>query len=119
MGDEALPVIQIWSGGHGFYDYQAKYIDDNTQYLFDINLDPAVLERVKSDSLLAFRALNCRDFGRVDMIVDDYGRNFVLEVNTIPGFTSHSLLPKAGRQAGISIEQMCGRIIQMAYERSI
>ncbi|MCP4709686.1 MAG: D-alanine--D-alanine ligase, partial [Planctomycetes bacterium] len=119
FGEMALPVIQIWSGGHGFYDYQAKYIDDNTQYLFDINLEPAVLERVKSDGLQAFKALNCRDFGRVDMIVDDYGRDFLLEVNTIPGFTSHSLLPKAGCRVGISMEQMCGRIIQMAYERSI
>jgi len=119
LGDMALPVIQIWSGGHGFYDYQAKYIDDNTQYIFDINLDLAVLERVKSDGLRAFKAIKCRDFGRVDMIVDDYGRDFILEVNTIPGFTSHSLLPKAGRQAGISMEQMCGRIIQMALERSI
>ena len=118
LGDMALPVIEIWSG-RGFYDYQAKYIDDNTQYIFDINLEPAVLARVKSDGLRAFKALNCRDFGRVDMIVDEYGRDFILEVNTIPGFTSHSLLPKAGRQAGISMEQMCGRIVQMACERSI
>ena len=118
LGDRALPVIQIRPSS-GFYDYESKYEDDNTQYIFDIDLDEQTLQRVGSDGRRAFRALGCRDFGRVDMIMDELGRDFILEVNTIPGFTSHSLLPKAARRVGISMGQLCGQIVQMAHKRTI
>ena len=111
LGDEALPPLQIHTRRR-FYDYTAKYIDDDTEYLFDIDLPQLVLEHIQSLSVRAHRALGCRDFSRVDWMVDARTNEaYVLEVNTIPGFTEHSLLPKAARQAGLSFAQLCQRIV--------
>lgn len=95
LGDQALPVCEIRTDRE-FYDYEAKYVDDNTQYLFDLDLPKTLLERVQALSLRAHRCLGCSVFSRVDWMVEaDTHQPYVLEVNTIPGFTSHSLLPKA------------------------
>ena len=111
LGDEALPALQIRTRRR-FYDYAAKYLDDDTEYLFDIDLPELVLEHVKSLSVQAHRALGCRDFSRVDWMVDARtNETYVLEVNTIPGFTEHSLLPKAAQRAGLSFAQLCQRIV--------
>ena len=118
LGECALPPIQIRTRRE-FYDYQAKYIDDDTQYLFDIDLPAPVLEEVKTLSERAHRALGCRDFSRVDWMVDARTHQpYALEVNTIPGFTDHSLLPKAARRAGLSFAQLCQRIVELAWQRS-
>ena len=96
LGDQVLPPIEIRTG-RAFYDYRAKYEDDDTEYVFDPPLPAALLERVGRLSLEAHRALGCRDFSRVDWIVDETrdagSAALALEVNTIPGFTGHSLLP--------------------------
>lgn len=114
LGDQALPVCEICPARE-FYDYQAKYIDDDTQYVFDPTLSPALLQRVQELSLRAHRKLGCRVFSRVDWMVDaDSLEPFALEVNTIPGFTNHSLLPKAAAKAGISFEQLCQRIVELS-----
>jgi len=117
LGDRALPPIQIRTK-RDFYDYEAKYIDNDTEYLFDIDLPLAVLEEIQSLSLKAHQALGCRDFSRVDWMVDEVTHQpYALEVNTIPGFTDHSLLPKAAQRAGIAFGQLCQRIVDMTLSR--
>ncbi len=117
LGEEALPVCEIRTQ-RPFYDYQAKYEDDETQYLFDLDLPEHLLTRVKRLSLEAHRALGCRAFSRVDwMVAADSLEPYILEVNTIPGFTSHSLLPKAAARVGLSFDQLCQRIVELSLGR--
>jgi D-alanine-D-alanine ligase len=111
LGRQALPIIEIRSKT-GFYDYQAKYSDDRTEYLFDTIEDPAAGARIQQAALACFDALGCRDFARVDFILSEDGTPYALEVNTIPGFTSHSLLPKAAARIGLSMSDLCVRIVQ-------
>lgn len=117
LGDQALPPIEIRTQ-RGFYTYQAKYIDDSTQYVFDIDLPEEVLARIRTLSVKAHQSLGCRDFSRVDWMVDAVTHQpYALEVNTIPGFTDHSLLPKAAARAGLSFPSLCQRIVDMALQR--
>lgn len=117
LGNCALPVCEIRTN-RAFYDYHAKYLDDDTQYLFELNLDPRLLQQVQLDSVRAHQALGCADFSRVDWMVDAVsGKPYALEVNTIPGFTDHSLLPKAAHRAGIDFDALCQRIIELALDR--
>ncbi len=111
LGRQVLPIIEIRSKT-GFYDYQAKYMDDRTEYLFDTIEDQAVQARVQRAALACFDALGCRDFARVDFILSGDGTPYALEVNTIPGFTTHSLLPKAAAQIGLSMSDLCVRIVR-------
>jgi len=113
LGRQALPIIEIRSKT-GFYDYHAKYVDDRTEYLFDTIEDQAVPARVQRAALACFDALGCRDFARVDFILSGDGTPYALEVNTIPGFTSHSLLPKAAAKIGLSMSDLCVRIVRTA-----
>ncbi|HRX86580.1 MAG TPA: D-alanine--D-alanine ligase [Phycisphaerae bacterium] len=114
LGKRALAPIEIRTK-RAFYDYQAKYIDEDTQYLFDIPLPENLLQRLGELSLRAFAALGCRGFGRVDWMVDAITHEpYILEINTIPGFTSHSLLPKAAARAGLSFAELCQHIIELA-----
>jgi D-alanine-D-alanine ligase len=101
-----------------FYDYVAKYEDDATQYIVVEDLPPAVDQHLRAAGLTAHKALGCRDFSRVDFILTPAGVAHVLEVNTIPGFTSHSLLPKAAAASKISFEQLCDRIVHLALQRA-
>ena len=115
LGDRALPVCEI-RPHRAFYDYEAKYIDDDTEYLFDLDLPGSLIERVQALSLAAHRVLGCRVLSRVDWMVDATTLEpYVLEVNTIPGFTSHSLVPKAAVRDGLSFEQLCQRIIELSW----
>ncbi len=117
LGDRALPVCEI-RPQREFYDYQAKYLDDDTQYLFEIALPAALLRCVQRLSLAAHQALGCSVFSRVDWMVDrETLEPFALEVNTIPGFTSHSLFPKAAARIGLSFDQFCQRIIELSWNR--
>ena len=102
----ALPVIEIRAEG-GNYDYQNKYFTDTTQYLVG-QLPPEEQARVQALVLAAYRSLGARGWGRVDVMRrHSDGQLFLLEINTSPGMTSHSLVPKAARAAGISYEQLC------------
>ena len=109
----ALPPIHIIPAT-AFYDYQAKYERDDTQYLFDIALPPATLERIKAMAAQAHAVLGCRHMSRVDFIVDARNEPWILEVNTIPGFTSHSLLPMAARRAGMELPQLVDHLVRLA-----
>jgi len=111
----ALPIIEIKSKT-GFYDYQAKYVDDRTQFLFDTIEDAELAAEIKAAALDCFNSLGCRHFGRVDLILSDEQVPCVLEVNTIPGFTAHSLLPMAAAKTGLSMSGLCAKIVQAALE---
>jgi D-alanine-D-alanine ligase len=110
----ALPIIEIKTKA-GFYDYQAKYIDTQTEFLFDTIDDPALVDRISADAVTCFDALGCRHFARADAILASDGTPYVLEVNTIPGFTTHSLLPMAAAKTGLSMSELCTKIIEAAY----
>lgn len=109
-----LPIIEIRSKT-GFYDYQAKYLDERTEFLFDTFDDPELEEKIATAALDCFDALGCRHFARADFILANDRTPYVLEVNTIPGFTSHSLLPMAAAKIGLSMSQLCTKIIEAAY----
>lgn len=111
-----LPIIEIRTRT-GFYDYHAKYNDERTEYLFDTIKDEALTEKINSAALESFHALNCRHFARVDMILSDHGVPYVLELNTIPGFTTHSLLPKAAEKIGLPMSSLCVKIIEAVYSQ--
>ena len=111
LGGLALPSIRIVPKGQ-WYDYHAKYIADDTQYLCP-GLEGADEVEIGRIALEAFNAAGCRGWGRVDVMRDRATGNFyLLEVNTAPGMTSHSLVPKAAGQAGIGFEQLCWRILE-------
>jgi D-alanine-D-alanine ligase len=116
LGRLALPIIEIRSKT-GFYDYHAKYVSDQTQYLFDTVEEEGTRIRTSRAALTCFDALGCRDFARVDFILADDGTPYALEVNTIPGFTSHSLLPKAAAKVGLPMMDLCTQIVQRVYAR--
>jgi D-alanine-D-alanine ligase len=113
LGKDALPILEIRARG-GFYDYQAKYLDDKTEYLFDTIDNPTLAERIQKSAIDCFNALGCRGIGRVDFIIGDEDIPYVLEINTIPGMTNHSLLPKAAAKVGITMSRLCLRIVEMA-----
>ncbi len=118
LGRTALPVCQICTKRE-FYDYQAKYIDDDTKYLFDVDLPARLLESVQAMSVEAVAALGCRDLARVDWMVDQVTHQpTILEINTIPGFTNHSLVPKAAARIGLSFEDLCQQIVDLTMQRA-
>ncbi len=112
---QALPIIEI-RPKTGFYDYRAKYIDGKTEFLFDTISDPIPAADIRAAAIACFDSLGCRHFARVDFILGDDGIAYALEVNTIPGFTSHSLLPRAAAKAGFSMSDLCVKVIEAALE---
>ena len=112
----ALPVIEI-RPKHDFFTYEAKYTKGQTDYLVPATLDKDVEAQVKAQALRAHDCLGCRDLSRVDLILGESNQVFVLEVNTIPGFTETSLVPKAASAAGIEFRDLCARLVQLALAR--
>ena len=100
----------------GMYDYEAKYRRDDTEYLFDAGHSPELIERVQAVSWQVFDELGCRHLARIDWIVDAQEELWFLEVNTLPGFTSHSLVPKAAAHLGIPFDELCERLVLAACE---
>lgn len=116
LGDEVLPIIEVRP--KGVYDYKTKYaVNTTTEYFCPAPFEPDVTKRVQEAALGAFKAIGGRDYSRVDMIVRSDGQPVVLEVNTLPGMTETSSLPKAARVAGISYEQLCHRIVDLTLAR--
>ena len=115
VGREALPVIEIVAAD-GWYGYDAKYTKGQTEYTVPAEIDAGIAAEAQGIALKVFDALGCGGFGRVDFILSDAGELVVLELNTIPGFTETSLLPKAAACAGMSFSALCDRIMSGAGE---
>ena len=118
-GYRALPVIEIVPATE-FYDYEAKYDRDDTEYRIgpqQIDLPIEVLEKVQWCALQAFCELGCRHMARVDVMLDKGYKPWILEINTLPGFTSHSLLPMAAHHNGLTSPELCDRLVRMALGR--
>ncbi len=117
-GDEAsaLPVIEIVPAVD-FYDYEAKYTREDTTYRFDSDLPPALLIEIQAAAVAAHRKLGCCDLSRTDVLVDRQLNFWLLEINTLPGFTDHSLVPKAAAHAGTPMPALCDRLVQSALKR--
>jgi len=111
LGDRELPLIRIETP-RAFYDYAAKYDDDRTRYLCPAGLTAEREAEIKRLARLTFDSLGCRGWGRVDFMVDEQGVPYVLEVNTVPGMTDHSLVPMAARAAGIDFDELCLLILE-------
>jgi D-alanine-D-alanine ligase len=114
VGERVLPIIRIETPRE-FYDYEAKYIANDTRYLIPCGLSEKKEKELQALSLEAFRALGCRGWGRVDLMLDKRGRPFLLEVNTSPGMTDHSLVPMGARAVGISYEDLCVKVLELAH----
>ena len=114
LGGDALPVIRLETP-RDFYDYEAKYHAADTRYLIPCGLPPEAETVIQREALRAFAVLGCRGWGRVDLMLDGAGKPQFLEVNTSPGMTDHSLVPMAARHAGLSFEDLCVRILELAH----
>ena len=113
VDDVALPIIEIRSKSV-YYDYAAKYTRDDTEYIFsfpDLSPDARLIQKIALD---AYHALGCRHYARVDLIIDRRLGPCVLEINTIPGFTSHSLLPKAAEKVGLTFDMLVAKLITVS-----
>jgi D-alanine-D-alanine ligase len=116
LGDKPLPLVEV-RPKTGIYDYATKYSVGTTDYFCPAPFDEATTARVQAAGLAAFKAIGGRDYSRVDVIVQPSGELVVLEVNTLPGMTETSLLPKAAAAAGIGYAELCQRMVDLALER--
>lgn len=117
LGDEPLPVVEVRPKS-GRYDYLSKYTPGATEYLCPAPFDSETTGRIQAVGMAAFKAIGGRDYARVDMIVQPDGTPIVLEVNTLPGMTETSLLPKAAAAAGLSYSALCERMVELALARA-
>jgi D-alanine-D-alanine ligase len=116
LDNQPLPVVEV-RPKVGSYDYKNKYTAGATEYFCPADFDPATTKKIQAAGFGAFRAIGGRDYARVDIMVRSNGEPVVLEVNTLPGMTETSLLPKAAAAAGLSYEQLCQRMIDLALKR--
>jgi D-alanine-D-alanine ligase len=116
LEDRALPLVEV-RPKQGAYDYATKYTAGAAEYLCPAPFEPAVTGRIQAAGLAAFRAIGGRDYARVDVMVRASGEPVVLEVNTLPGMTETSLLPKAAAAAGLDYPTLCQRMVDLALRR--
>jgi D-alanine-D-alanine ligase len=112
LGDQILPIVRIVPKNE-FYDFEAKYLRDDTEYLCPSGLSAEKEALIQQQALQAFRAIGCSGWGRVDFLIDEVGNYYFLEVNTSPGMTDHSLVPMAAKAAGISFDELVVQILAM------
>lgn len=113
LKDAPLPVIEL-RPKRSFFNYEAKYVDTETEFITQPELSHEMYDRLQEISAAAHAALDCRHVSRADLLLESDGCPYVLEVNTIPGFTERSLLPLAAREAGMDFPDLCERIMEMA-----
>ncbi len=116
LGDEALPAIRLETP-HTFYDYDAKYDADTTRYYCPAGLSDEQESGVRGLALEAFQAIGAEGWGRVDMMMSQAGELFLIEVNTVPGMTGHSLVPMAAKACGLSFDRLVWRILEISLGR--
>lgn len=117
LGDTELPLIRLETP-RAFYDYEAKYLLDSTRYLCPSGLDAQQERKIQKIARQAFDAVGCSGWGRVDFMLDRLGSPYVLEVNTVPGMTDHSLVPMAAKHAGLSFDELVLRILETSTMRA-
>ncbi len=117
IGDKAYPIIEIVPPEEALYDYEAKYSSNETQYICPAEIDENTSEFIQEQALRLHHALGCQGFTRVDFLLDDEFQPYCLELNTIPGFTSHSLVPMAAKTAGIEFADLCQMIVDIAIKQ--
>ena len=115
LGGRALPLIKLETD-HTFYDYDAKYVTDDTRYLIPCGLSGKQEETCQQLAMRAFEAIGASGWGRVDILMDDRQRAFVIEVNTVPGMTGHSLVPMAAQAVGLSFDDLVWQILAQTLE---
>ena len=118
LNGSPLPVIRI-NTKRDFYDYQAKYVDDDTEFLVPSGLDPSTEAALQKQALAAFQALGCRGWGRVDLLQDSQGEFSFIEVNTVPGLTTHSLVPKACAAAGLGFDDLVLQVLATSLPKTV
>jgi D-alanine-D-alanine ligase len=118
LDDEALPVVEAVPHDEEFYDFEARYEIGRTNFVCPAELPPGVTEQAQELGLHTYRLLGCLAFARVDLMLDTRGELTVLEANPIPGLTETSLLPQAAEAAGISFDELVGRIVELALTRA-
>ena len=115
LHDQVLPLIQI-RAANTFYDYQAKYFSDETRYICPCELPAEQEQQLAQLALQTFQVTGASGWGRVDFMVDaETGKPYVLEINTVPGMTSHSLVPMAAKVAGLDFEELVWRILETSF----
>ncbi len=118
LGEIALPIIRIVPKTE-FYDYDAKYIRNDTEYLCPCGLSTEKEAKIQQEALDAFKAIGCSGWGRVDFLMDEAGQHYFLELNTSPGMTDHSLVPMAAKAAGISFDALVMAILAITLEEKL
>lgn len=113
VNDKTLPIIKIKSSNE-FYDYEAKYLKDDTQYICPSGIEKSKEALIAKEALNAFKAIGCSSWGRVDFMMDKDGNHYFIEVNTSPGMTSHSLVPMAAKELGINFDELVLEILKTA-----
>ncbi len=118
LNDNVLPLIKLQTPNQ-FYDYEAKYVSDNTEYVCPCGLDAEQEKQLSDVALTAFNAISAHGWGRIDFMLDDQGQYWLIEANTVPGMTSHSLVPMAAKQAGYSFEELLIEVLKTSVDRYV
>ena len=114
LNEKILPLIKIDPTHERFYNYEAKYFSEDTKYICPSGLVPEVESKIKKSCLNACRLFDIRGWGRIDFFIDQYDEPVILEINTVPGMTTHSLVPMAASEVGIDFDQLCLEILEMS-----
>jgi D-alanine-D-alanine ligase len=114
LNERILPLIKINASQERFYNYKAKYFSENTKYICPSGLDPKIERKIKKRCFNACKLFNIKGWGRIDFFIDQYDEPIILEINTVPGMTLHSLVPMAASEVGIDFDQLCLDILEMS-----
>lgn len=118
LNGKVLPLIKLQTPNQ-FYDYEAKYVSDNTEYICPCGLEAEKENQLAEVALAAFNAISAYGWGRIDFMLDEQGQYWLIEANTVPGMTSHSLVPMAAKQAGYSFEELLIEVLKTSMDRYV
>lgn len=116
LNNQVMPLVKIDASNEEFYNYEAKYFSDETQYICPSDLDTGIESSIKKDCLSIFELFDVRGWGRLDFFINDDNQPVILEINTVPGMTSHSLVPMAAKEEGIDFNSLCLEILKNTSE---
>ena len=116
LNNQVMPLVKIDASNEEFYNYEAKYFSDETQYICPSELDTGIENSIKKDCLSIFELFDVRGWGRLDFFINNDNQPVILEINTVPGMTSHSLVPMAAKEEGIDFNSLCLEILKNTSE---